>query len=469
VKRPALLVSSMLALCLAGGCGPIGAPPRPDILLITVDTLRSDHLGCYGYPRDTSPHMDGLAREGALFETTYAPMSTTSPSHATLFTSRYPRAHRVVRNGLPLAEEETTLAELLGGAGYQTAAFVSAFPVSRRFGFDQGFETFDDEFDPERVTIGMEEWNYQKVEGGFDRRGGDTIRSLRRWLETADPQKSLFLWIHLFDPHGPYQPPKPFASRFRDPKHSPLEQYIALYDAEVLYTDDRIGALLELVRTHRPERARLTILTSDHGEGLNDHGWPAHNLSVFEEEVRVPLIFHWPQRLPAGRRIGQPAHLIDVAPTLLGLLRIPAGGAKLDGQDLSAFLLASPSVDAERPIFLQRPNFSEDREDLEPRQRGWGLGVRKGSWKLFEADGASYRELYDLSRDPRERRNLAHRNAAKVGELSQLIASWHREQEGKALDGELTVDPDVLEGLRALGYGEDTPGGEDPDDASTTP
>ena len=463
--RAAALGAVASSLLVAGvlGCD-LFSPQRPNVLLVTVDTLRADHVGAYGYEPPTTPNIDRLAAEGALFETTYAPMGTTTPSHATLFTSRHPLAHGVVRNGLALLEGEHTLAEALRQRGYRTAAFVSSFPVSRRFGLDQGFDHYDDDFEASRETFRVREWEGHDVGGRFDRRGSDTTNRALAWLEALAPGAPVFLWLHLFDPHGPYVAPRAFQAFFPLDEGDQFRKRRARYDAEIRYADAELGRLLAAFEALAPGSPPLVMVTSDHGEGLSDHGWPDHNRTLYEEELRVPWVLHWPGRVPAGARPAQPAHLVDVAPTLLGLLGIEPAEA-FEGRDWSGLLEEAEegdergSPEPKRPLWLQRPYYA----DGHPRagDRGWGFGLRAGDWKLIETDGQPD-ELYHLERDPRERRNLAAARADRVQALSQRIRTWRREQAAKAEARAGEMSEEVREGLEALGYGESRPEDEVP-------
>ncbi|MDJ0847390.1 MAG: sulfatase [Myxococcota bacterium] len=456
---------------MAAGAGLLGCDlftrHRPNVLLVTIDTLRADHVGAYGYEPPTTPHIDRLAEGGALFETTYAPMGTTTPSHATLFTSRHPLAHGVVRNGLALLEAERTLAEVMRQRGYTTAAFVSSFPVSQRFGLAQGFDHYDDDFEASRETFRVREWEGHAVDGRFDRRGSDTTRVALAWLEALEPDTPVFLWLHLFDPHGPYVAPKAFQAFFPLDEGDRFHKRRARYDAEIRYADAELGRVLAAFAALSPASPPLVMVTSDHGEGLSEHGWPDHNRTLYEEELRVPWVVHWPGHVPAGVRPAQPAHLVDVAPTLLGLLGIEPE-ALFEGRDWSDLLDASRdsgepnepgAPDPKRALWLQRPYYP----DGHPRagDRGWGFGLRAGDWKLIETDGQPD-ELYHLERDPRERRNLAAARADRVQALSQRIRSWRREQAAKAEARSEEIPEEVRVGLEALGYGEGPPEGEEP-------
>jgi len=451
---PAMVVLSLaVAVCLLAACSPPkgGEPPRPHVVLIIIDTLRADHTSVYGYTRRTTPTLERFAARGVVFETAYAPTGTTDVSHATLFTSRYPFVHGVLRNGLELAEEERTLAELLRDNGYRTAAFVSSFPVSRRFGFAQGFDHFDDSFSLEKSSASHREWTGIPVPKGFDRSPRDTTDAAVDWLQ-GSPQESrpTFLWVHYFDPHSPYQPPPEYAERFGQRAKRPKAKEIARYDAEIAYSDQEVGRLLDSVLGRGAERETLVIITADHGEGLWSHGALYHDRYTYEEEVRVPLIMIWEGRFPAGERSEQPAHLIDILPTIVSALGLAADGPAFQGMNLLPYIEGRRPPEPERPIFVQRPFFPEGRPEY--KERGPGFGVRLGRWKFFEAPEEGRRELYDLSVDPREKRNLSTRMPEKVEELSALIADWSRDNERRSSKREVTVPPDALEGLRALGY-----------------
>jgi len=433
---------------------------RPAILLVTIDTLRADHLGAYGYSRDTSPHLDRLADEGAVFQVVYAPTGATCPSHATLFTSRSPMAHGVIRNGFVLHEREQTVAEVLQAAGWRTAAFVSSYPLKADFGFGQGFDHFDDDFDSSEPTFVQSRWEGKKVKGAFDRQGDVTVDRAIAWLATQEAEAPIFLWAHLFDPHAPYAAPEPDRTRYTRWTDDPIARDIALYDGEIRFVDTQVNRLLRAFESHAGRRSTLIAVTADHGEGLHDHGYRTHNRDLFDEEVRVPWMMRWAGHIPAGLRIREPTHLIDLAPTLLGLLGIappaePRKGATdpglFDGQDLSPLLLGGEMTGLkERVLWLQRAFYRRGRKQL--GERGWGLGMRKGRWKYIEANAEGRRELYDLVADPQERHSVAEEKRGRAGELSALLAAWQKRELAKRRSASQQVQPEQVEALRALGY-----------------
>ena len=420
-------------------------PSLPNVVLVTIDTLRADHCSTYGYARDTTPHLDALAAEGALFENAYAITATTLPSHATLFTSLYLYEHGVVKNAIVLPEDVHTLAELLAGKGYDTAAFVSSFVVHRRFGIAQGFALYDDDFRGAEFSSAVRVHEGLRLDAPYDRRGRETTDRVLDWLRGRDPTRPFFLWVHYFDPHSPYDPPEPYRSRFLSTTDPGSRQWVVdLYDGDVRYADEELGRLLHGLEEFVPGRERLTIVTADHGEGLWDHGVLEHGIFLYEEMVRVPLIVHWPGRIPAGRRIAGLAGGIDLLPTTLGLLGIPPDPADPRGLDLSAVLRGAAEIDPDRPLFLQR------RQHL--RVAGPKQAVRWRSWKLIESPAEIGLELYDLAHDPGELRNLAGLRDDVVRALQPRLTGWRNRlvRREQVEDGSLSAE--VRHRLEALGY-----------------
>jgi arylsulfatase A-like enzyme len=444
-----------LALCsLAAGCAPEG-PARGNLLLVTLDTTRADHASAYGYPRDTTPVLRELAAAGTRFAQAYAPSATTAPSHATLFTSLYPLAHGIVRNGLELRASERTLAELLRERGYATAAFVSSFVLDARFGFAQGFELYDDDFEAERASFpARHEWEEHEIRAGFDRPADATTRRAVAWLESGrDPGRPFFLFVHYFDPHAPMSPPEPHAARFAPgPGASRLEQRIGRYDGEIAFADDQIGVLLAaLARAGLAERT-LVAVTGDHGEGLLSHGQMAHGVHLYEEAVRVPLVLRWPGVVPAGRVVEAPVALVDLAPTLLELLGTAGPEAGFQGQSLARALVDGVEPDPGHPIHLQRRHYDGERVGDEWVE-GDLYGVRQGRWKYLESGDGSRRELYDLAADPGETANLVDQRPDQMRRLAARIASW-RQASRRPGEAPRDLGASEREGLRALGYAE---------------
>jgi arylsulfatase A-like enzyme len=425
----------------------------PNVVVVTIDTLRADHTSAYGYDRPTTPNLQALAAEGTLFRSAYAVTATTLPSHATLFTSLYPSEHGVLKNGIPLRESFTTLAEILRAHRWQTAAFVSSFPVHGQFGLQQGFDVYDDDFRGADATVARSEqaWEGHQVAGPFDRRAEDTTKRAIDWLRTRDPARPFLLWVHLFDPHAPYDPPQSFRSRFlRSPEASVRERDVDLYDAEVAYADRELGRLLHAVDRASPRERTLTLVTSDHGEGLWDHGWRGHGVYLYEEAVRVPLVVRWPGRIPEGRKLDGPVGLVDVLPTLLTLIGVERDGAPMRGTDLTDALEGRDALDPGRPIYFQRRLYHTP-EWKGVRVSGAKWGVLWRGWKLIHAPEEAT-ELYDLRTDPHELLDLAPERSPVVLTLSERLSAW---EGGGPNAMQVTAErpsEEVQERLRALGY-----------------
>lgn len=381
---------------MALGCGREADPPN--VLLLTVDTLRPDALGWVrdgrGESAGATPHLDRLAAEGLAFAGAVAPAPLTLPSHVTMMSGLLPPRHGVRDNGQVVGAAPALLAERLGAAGWTTAAFVSGFPLASRFGLDRGFSHYDDRF-----TSGQGAW--------LERPAPETTAAALSWLERAP--RPWFLWLHYYDPHHPYQPS---------------------YAAEVSRVDREIGRL----RAALAGQEVLTVFAADHGESLGEHGEATHGYFVYDSTVLVPLVLHWPGRI-AGGRGGRGARLVDVAPTLLELLRQPALSDS-DGVDL----LATGGGELP-PAYV---------ETVQPwTSYGWAAlrGVRDGRWKLIAAPRP---ELYDLAADPGESINVIERQRSQARRLGAVL----REIEARpaVAAAAALADPETRESLRALGY-----------------
>jgi choline-sulfatase len=381
------------------------APPsaaKPNVLLVTVDTLRPDALGWVA-GRNATPEIDRLAAEGFRFPGAVSPAPVTLPAHASILTGLEPRRHGARDNGQPLAEGPATLAETLRARGYATGAFVSGFPLVRAFGVDRGFAHFDDALPdgpPDRR----------------ERRAAGTAAAAGAWIEQA--REPWFAWVHFYDPHDPYEGPGATAR--------------AAYDAEVASVDRALGALRRRAGARGPV---LTVLTADHGESLGEHGEDTHGFFVYESTIAVPLILHLPGRVRAGQS-GAPVRLVDVAPTVHDVLDL-ASPAGLDGTSLL------PHVSGRAPTVP-----AASIETLRPwASYGWAplRALREGSWKYIEAPR---RELFDLARDPGEQVNRAAAEPARADAMAATLAKPVAVPPRTAPP----LDPESLERLRALGY-----------------
>jgi arylsulfatase A-like enzyme/Tfp pilus assembly protein PilF len=399
------------------------AAAPPNVLLVSIDTLRADRLGSYGYARAATPVLDRLAAEGVRFADAITVAPLTLPAHTSLLTGTFPMAHGVRDNGgFYVADEAVTLAETLRARGYRTGGFVGAFVLDRRWGIAQGFDTWFDEFDLSRTDLpGMD---------AIQRRAADVVDRATAWLgERADAP--FFAFVHLYDPHTPYEAPEPYRSRFpRD--------LAGAYDAEIAYTDAQVGRLLDVLsRNGRLERT-VVVIVGDHGEALGDHGEATHGFFIYEPSLHVPLIVRAPGQAP--RVVDEPVRLVDVMPTVLdlaGIARPPA----IQGTSLV------PAMRGERVELL---TFSET---WYPRHHyNWSelRAVRDGRYKFILAPR---RELYDLQSDPRETVNLVTTQASTAAALERALADLVGRSVRASGDAPpRRLDPEAEERLRALGY-----------------
>ena len=287
MRRAGLILAAVAVAVATISCG---RQPPLNVLLITLDTTRADHLGCYGYDAIETPNIDRLAAEGTLYERCYTPVPITLPSHLSILTGTYPVFHGVRENaGFYVADELDTLAEILNREGYATAAFVGAFPLDSQTGLDQGFELYDDNY-----PSSLEEGQHPSLRGAFDERpAAEVVQPAIAWIDQRGAAP-FFLWTHFFDPHQPQIPPSPYRERYAD----------ALYDGEIASVDEAIGRLLTRIAERGFLDRTLVVVTADHGEGLGDHGELTHALLLHSSTVRVPLIVRDP-RGPAGERVSR--------------------------------------------------------------------------------------------------------------------------------------------------------------------
>jgi arylsulfatase A-like enzyme/Tfp pilus assembly protein PilF len=411
-----------LAVALTGTPVLVSAPDvaaRPNVLLVTVDTLRADHLGAYGYAAARTPVVDRLAREGVLVQEAVVQVPQTRPSHASIFTGRNPYEHGIRDNASrPLKPGTLTLASVLRGAGYDTAAFIGGFPVSRASGLDQGFSTYDDPFGTGEMAT---------THGGeMERRAEAVVEPALRWLRRSRAAP-FFAWVHLFDPHTPYEPPAAFVNKARP------------YDGEVAYADAQIGRLLAWLDQSGQRARTLVVVTSDHGEGLGEHGEDEHLFFVYDSTLRVPLILAWPGRLPAGARVTGQFRSIDLMATLLDLAGVPA----------------PPSSGASRAAALRAGGRIPDNESYAESLYGqlhFGYAplraLRAEGWKYIEAPRA---ELYRLAEDPGETKNLLEPRASVASAIRSKLLACDKGAASAPTDA-VADDPAALERLAALGY-----------------
>jgi len=399
--------------------------PAYNVLLISMDTLRPDHLGCYGYEPIETPSVDGIAADGFLFTEAHAAVPLTLPSHTVLFTGLSPISTGVRDNGaFVLPGHFVTLAEALKANGYSTAAFVSSFVIDSRFGLDQGFDLYDD-----RMETSANETGFYFPE----RTAGHVNKAAIEWLRNAE--EPFFAFVHYYDPHLPYNPPPPFDSLYADMR----------YDGEIAYADVAIGEVLDTLRETGALDNTLVVFVSDHGEGLGDHNESGHGTLVYESTLKVALIV----RLPAGEEAGDAGRtgkidhvvsLIDVKPTILDFLGIE-DGAGSDGLSLMP-LLRGERIDP-RIVYFESlyPYFNFKWSPLR--------GARHNEWKYILAPRE---ELYNIARDPEEQYNLAESESERAQELRANVIENASHEVDALKDAEREMSQEEVQKLMALGY-----------------
>ncbi len=459
----ALLAAAGVAawIALERGAATDGAAAR-NVLLISVDTLRADRLGAYGYDRPTSPRMDALARQGILFTQAICQNTNTNPSHASILTGLYPRRHGNWDNFFMMDADVLLASEVFKSRGYRTAAFVSGYTLKEKIcGLDQGFDVYDDDF------------------AGRERRGGETTDRALAWLADNGSAR-FFLFVHLFDPHGPYDPPAgedlaAFPPREpaqvvpleripryqRLPPGAPddqvwtdLERYKARYDAEIAYADRQVGRLLDALAEQGLDGETVVILTSDHGEALDERGHLLdHGGGIGDEEIRVPLII----RLPDGRHAGRSFHgqvaSLDLAPTMAAAAGAPWPG-EAQGRDLLALVEAGGDV---HPDVLVETRLIPARWTHRPYTlaRGQTLkAVRRPDAKLVIFPGVprNFLELYDLEADPGETVDVLGQRPDLAGDLIDRLNAFLAEPARRNSIADPALDDETREIFRTLGY-----------------
>jgi arylsulfatase A-like enzyme len=446
-SKPVLLLAAALFCASCSDCDSrpngTGRASRAEhggtnVLLVSVDTLRADHLGCYGYKRIETPNIDALASKGWLFEQAFSAAPVTAPSHATILTGLLPFAHGVRENGTyELAKKHATLAEILSAAGYETFAFVSSFVLDSRFGLDQGFSVYNDDFSEgdSIFSSGVHRWQGHEFDN-FERHAGLTNRAVFDWLRKPH-LRPFFLWVHYFDPHHPYSPPEPWSERYRN----------HLYDGEIAYDDFELGRLLDELNVAGELERTLVVFVADHGEGLGQHE-KTHGKTLFNPLVRVPLIIVPPGGLEdGGRRVGPMVRTIDIVPTVLEMLNMERPPA-LQGRSLVQLLKAGASSTP------PQRSYSETHRLERPYRGGILRGLRTPRWSYTVIPRDGVRQLYDIEADPGEKRNLADDLPERAERMQRAMAELIREQSPRG--GEEGVEREMSEEVRrkleALGY-----------------
>ncbi len=397
---------------------------RPDVFLISIDTLRADHVHCYGYEYKQTPALDQLASDGVRFMQAFTPSPITNVSHISILTGLLPISHGVTNFGVPLDAAHPTLAELLKAEGYQTAAFIGAVVLDSKSlapGLDRGFDFYDNF--PQHQPATASRW------GRLERRGKDVVGHAEKWLNThrAGPR---LVWVHLYDPHDPYEPPPPYAQKYRDRP----------YDGEIAYADSALGDFMAYLKKQGWYDHAVVIVVGDHGEGLGEHDEQTHGIFLYDSTTHVPLIVKQPGQQSAGQAISAQVRTTDIVPTVLDLLQVP-GPPHLDGDSLKPFFLA----DGEKS---ERTAFGETDY---PLSFGWAplRSVRVADFKFIEAPRP---ELYDLHADPGELHSIYEPWNPDVQKLRAQLAALREKHPAREGASPGAVGSGTTQELQALGY-----------------
>lgn len=408
----------------------VGAHAAPksarNVVLITIDTLRADHLGCYGYKEIKTPNVDALAGDGTRFERAFAVVPVTLPSHTTMLTGTYPMLSGMHDFSLnKLSSAQPTLASVLKQAGYTTGAVVASAVLDSRFGLNQGFDFYYDHFDFNR----LDEANLDEME----RPGNEVADLTLDWLG-KNWQKKFFLWMHLYDPHYPYRPPEPYRTEYAG----------RLYDGEIAFADEEVGRLVRFLKEKNVYQNTVIVLAGDHGEGLGEHGEKTHGFFIYNSTMHVPLIIRLPDAV-RGRTVDDPVSLVDLMPTVLQAVGVEIP-AQVQGTSLMDRVRGGNTLTAEREravygeTFLPRIHFN------------WSelRGAENVKYHFIDAPRP---ELYDLAKDPGELHNLLSEKRAVGEEMRAKLVGMIREYSaGKELAEKTGLDPKLMERLKSLGY-----------------
>ena len=416
---------------------------RPNLILISVDTLRQDHVSIYGYARNATPNADRLMRTGAWFSSAHCNIPLTSPGFASLMTSRYPHETGSTRNGVPMVNDLETLAEILKKNGYATAAFLSNWPLKKNISnLQKGFDLYDDDFFRKRWIFFNSERDAQGV-----------TRQASAWID-SNPQQPFFLWAHYSDPHQPYlfHNGFNFASKTQTPNKA--QDKINAYDSEIAYADYHVGVLLNRLRARGLDQNSLIVFIADHGEELGEHGYTGHGRYLYEPSMRIPFGLSGPG-IPAGKRVDAQIELLDLAPTMLAYAGI-APGAAMRGRNLMPFILGQKSWPEHFLVYFETYPGAVRGEGAEKmvnvKDPIW-IGLKLDDLKVcFHPSGARW-EMYDLAGDAKEIRNLADPADQTFIRFSDHLLAWRRVWEKSAVSGQ----PDAMtledkKRLEALGY-----------------
>ncbi|MBW8034829.1 MAG: sulfatase-like hydrolase/transferase [Planctomycetes bacterium] len=415
-KSPLLIIPVILlaGLCVWFVSRRPSSPPIRHLVLISIDTCRADYLSCYGYPQPTTPNIDSLASEGYLFSNVITPLPLTLPAHTSMFTGTIPPQHGKHDNKNFSDPPSVTLAELLKKKGYQTGAFVGAQILNNRHGLSRGFDTYNDQFAKKNQS---------------ERRAGEVNRVAFEWLE-KQKDKQIFLFLHYYDPHDDYNPPEPFATKF---KESP-------YAGEVAYADHCIGEVVAKLKSLGMYESSLIIVTGDHGEMLGEHGEITHRYFIYQSAIKVPMIYKLPgSNIP--HKIDDIAGIIDIVPTLCSLLDIEPP-AQITGKNLAGYFNNKPPEEEDRYLYC---------ESLYPTNYNANslLGLTGNRWKYIQTTRP---ELYDIQQDPGELTNLVEKEPHRARILKDRLAQVLEQTVRKDKEEDKPLDAESIKHLESLGY-----------------
>jgi arylsulfatase A-like enzyme/Flp pilus assembly protein TadD len=393
-----------------------------NLVFLTLDTMRADRIGAYGYEQAKTRNLDNLARQGVMFENCYTPVPLTLPAHCSIFTGRYPLGHRVRDNGTYfLGENETTLAELMKDGGYDTYAVIASFVLLSKFGLSQGFSVYDDSLDAGELLHNF----YSEITADV------VYDKFSRWLKKREQQK-FFAWVHFYDPHAPYTPPEPYRKG---------ESLSDLYDGEVAFTDEFVGKIIAYLKAGGLLENTLVVIVGDHGEAFGEHQEYGHSVFCYEENLRIPLIFYNPRLFPEGLSVKSRVSLIDIVPTLLEMygMNVPS---RVQGKGFAAMLKGIEGK-SERSFYVES---MYGKESL-----GWAplTGIIDGDHKYISLPEP---ELYDLSADPRETNNLFSQKTDAARSLDDKLKNLVLEHSVSGGDSRRELSAEDRRRLESLGY-----------------
>jgi choline-sulfatase len=400
--------------------------PTPNVILITLDTVRADRMGFLGSKLGLTPNLDAFARQSSVFSHAYSQVPLTAPSHATILTGTYPQFNQVNDFQVPLSSDLPYAPEIFRAHGYRTAAFIGAIILdpAAKFapGFDRGFETYDAGFTARHSG----EDRYSTTE----RRGADVATHALAWL-TAHPKSPFFIWVHLYDAHHPYDPPEPYKTRYAH----------ALYNGEVAYVDSTVGKFLRQLRSRGLYDNAIIAVMADHGEALGEHGEETHGIFLYDETIHVPLLIKRPGAITSTKQIQQRVGLVDVLPTILDAAGLPVPQT-VQGQSLFP-MMNGKDAPADRPAYAE--------SDYPHRAYGWSplRALRTGKYLYIDAPR---RELYDQIVDPKSARDLSGSSTAVTTTLAGQLETFRRNTSSAEKAPPAVLDPEAQQKLAGLGY-----------------